>query len=783
MERFWAERDSNKKTARNEFRDNWDNNVRVAREQYGHLRDGRSRILLLNGPPGARFVPDCPLVLVPVEVWYYPQRQSYQITQEFWVILFRKWGAGWFQIWNTHHGIEAFFAQSILESGAGPTAEAGVSTHSTQGILACRDYDNARMLLAALGWMSQQKLGWSVLEARLDRLPEQPASEWVSTFNSYSTDVAEGIPPLAARLDLAYPGRNQSRTVLQGMVTVPASEAGQAELGGHRSYNFLLNGEVLRDGTLFDSFRYKFDLPSAPPAGQPPGSELPLLFQRALRPGEYTLVVRVEDVNSGKAFRAERPISVPEAPTASLAISEATPAEKESARLLAEAEAALRSTENTIRLVPPQGELRTGMTRFETLSTGAVAAVAFALDGKPVLTKRKPPFSVELDLGSVPRPRTLTALAFDPAGQEIASDEIVVNAAANRFRVRLTEPRKGRKYGQSLLAHAEVETPEGEHVERVEIFLNEARVATLYQPPYTQPIVLPREEIAYVRAVAFLTDGNSTEHLVFVNAPENLLEVDVDLVELYTTVLDRRERPVFGLTREDFTVFEDGARQDILRFETVTDLPIHAVVALDVSASMEKHLEQAQQAALRFFQETIRPRDRAALVLFNDHPQLAVKLTRDVGALAGGLAGIKAERGTSLWDTIVFSLFYFNGVKGQRAMLLLSDGKDEGSRFTWEEALDFARRAGVTIYTIGLGEEVDRKKMEKLSEETGGRAFFLREAAGLDAIYRTIEEELRSKYLIAYQSGNSEGGDDFRAIEVKVAKPGADAKTLRGYYP
>ncbi|HVG08280.1 MAG TPA: VWA domain-containing protein, partial [Thermoanaerobaculia bacterium] len=151
--------------------------------------------------------------------------------------------------------------------------------------------------------------------------------------------------------------------------------------------------------------------------------------------------------------------------------------------------------------------------------------------------------------------------------------------------------------------------------------------------------------------------------------------------------------------------------------------------------------------------------------------------------LAGGLAGLKPERATALYDSIIFSLFYFNGVKGQRAMLLLSDGKDEGSRFSYEDALDYARRAGVTIYSIGLGDDIDRKKLEKISEETGGRAFFSANTAGLDAIYHTIEEELRSKYLIAYQSTNTGGGDDFRTVDLKVNKPGTEAKTLRGYYP
>ena len=198
---------------------------------------------------------------------------------------------------------------------------------------------------------------------------------------------------------------------------------------------------------------------------------------------------------------------------------------------------------------------------------------------------------------------------------------------------------------------------------------------------------------------------------------------------------------------------------------------------------MEKALPQARDAALGFFRDTIKPKDRAAVITFNDHPNIGVKFSNDLDTLAGGLAGLKAERGTSLWDTIIFTLFYFNGVKGQRAILLLTDGRDENSRFTFDDALDDARRSGVTIYTIGLGDDIDKRKLTKLSEETGGRAFFIKSAAELAAIYAKIQEDLRSQYLVAYQSTNTSPETSFRTVDVKVDRSGVEVKTLHGYYP
>ena len=768
IDRFWQVRDPKPRTPRNELREDWAVRVPEARRRFGDLKDGRSRVLLLNGVPDEVVLSDCPVVLWPLEVWYYSH--SDQTGGPLVAILYQKWRAGYYRLWNPQEGIGVFFTDAAFNIAASPT--------EPRSFAAC-DEERGYRIVEAIGWIGNQGIRWHILENRIAYHAEAPSGEWVPTFSSYSTDLPEGAPVFDARLDVEFPGKRQSRTVLQGILAVPASETAPVQLAGSRTYNFLLTGEVVRDEELFDSFRYRFDLPAL--QGEPQAEAIPLVFQRLLRPGEYTLIVKLEDMGSGRFFRAERPLSVP---LVENDMPPPPPSDPEMARLMAEATAALAGGETVLKLLEPFGELKTGMNRFDTVTSADIVKVTFAMDGKPVLTKRTPPFSVELDLGSLPRPRRLAATAFDASGREVARDELLVNAAYNRFRVRLLEPRQGQGYESSVPVRAEVEIPDGESIERVEIFLDDARVATLFQPPWEQAVVLPSSaSLAYVRTVAFLADGSSTEDLVFVNAPEYLERIDVDFVELYTSVLDRQGRPVQGLEARDFTVAEDGVRQEIARFERVTDLPIHAAVVLDVSASMEGSLGQATDAALGFLQSAVRPKDRAALITFNDRPHLAVKLTRDVDALAAGLAGLKAERGTSLYDTIIFSLFYFNGVKGQRAILLLSDGKDEGSRFGYEDALDSARRAGVAIYPIGLGEELEKRKLEKLAEETGGRAFFLKDVSELAGIYAAIQEELRSKYLIAYQSTNTAGGDEFRAVELKVGRPGAEAKTMRGYYP
>lgn len=768
IERFWRERDPDPKTARNELKDRWESLQEYASATLEGERDERRNVLFRNGPPAAIVVSRC-AKLYPVEAWLY--QRSDNVGHPFVIVFYRPFGAGSFRIW---HPVDGLGVLTDTFNSGGPVTLQSIALSCPQG----------DKIAGAIAWvLGQGRLGYTSILAQIQAEPPDPGTEWVATFEAYSTQLSPSAGTFEATLDTSFPGRRQSRTVVQGVVAVPTAEVGTADLAGNRSYNLLLNGEVLRDGQLFDSFRYKFDFP----ASVIENGVIPLVFERSLRPFDYTLVVKVEDLNSGKFYRAERAISVPALDTPMPA---PPPSDPVSARLLAEANALLMEGEVSLRLMRPPGELLTDMVRFETLATGDIAAVRFVLNGEPILTDKSPPYSVELDLGDLPRVHALRAEAVDAAGVELASAEILVNSGGTRFRVHLTEPHRGRTYSDSLRASAELEVPEGETVERLEIYLDETRIATLYDEPWSQPIVLPEalrggEAMGYVRAVAYLADGNSTEDTAFFNAPAYMDEVDVQLVELYATVLDRAGRPIQGLGRESFRATEDGVEQQISRFEQVRDLPIHAGILLDVSASMNERVAPARDAALQFFQQILRPKDRGALITFNDRPNLSVGFTNEVNDLAGAMAGIKAERGTALYDSVIFSLYYFNGIKGQKALLLLSDGKDESSRFAFQDVLEYARRAGVTIYSIGLAlpRGDSRRQLTRLAEETGGRSFFVETTDTLPAIYGQIEEELRSQYLIAYQSTNTDPASGFRRVTLDVARPGTEVKTMTGYYP
>jgi VWFA-related protein len=148
---------------------------------------------------------------------------------------------------------------------------------------------------------------------------------------------------------------------------------------------------------------------------------------------------------------------------------------------------------------------------------------------------------------------------------------------------------------------------------------------------------------------------------------------------------------------------------------------------------------------------------------------------------------MRAQGSTALWDAIVYGLYQFQGVRGRKAYVILTDGEDRSSKFPFEAALDYAKKSGVALYFIGLkipGAALDvRSKLSKLSRETGGAAYFVDSSRGLARIYAEINEELRSQYVLSYLPQNKTPGNAWRKIEVKMSPSSLVARTISGYYP
>jgi len=752
--RFWQLRDPYPETPANEFADRWLERAPQALERFGSLDDARGLAWAAAGEPADSIKVACGDLLRPLEIWRYAG--AGRIRSHFVLVFVAEgFGAGGrYRAWNPREGLSAL---AISGNAAGDARQ----QQMLLGRIAerCTRGSDAAALL-------QVAIDWEQLAAKAALIP-QPNDEWVRSFSVYSTDLPQNARTLAARLEVAFTGRRGLRTLVQGAIRLQGASA---------NGTYTLDGEVLREGDLFEHFRYRF----RPPAD----AAVPFVFERPLRPGHYRLVLKLHDLDDDRYYREERALDVPAAPS----LVAARPATPTAAPPAPTGDvAAPVSSEPSLRLFVPSDRLLTGKLRVEAATRGeGIAAVAFSLDGKPVLRKMRPPFDVELDLGRELRLHRVGATALAADGSALASDEALVNGGPHRFALRLLEPRSIPAAAERVHALAQVDLPEGESLDRVEFYVNDALYATLYQPPFEQSLPIPRgAEVAWIRAVAHLADGGAAEDVRLIGAGEMSAAVDVDFVELYATFLDRRGHPIDDLAAGEVTVTEDGKPQEIRRFEHVADLPIHAGVLLDTSSSMAEELADAEQAALRFFSEVLTDRDRAAVITFSDQPHLAARFTRSVEVLAGGLAHLEADGETALWDALAYALHYFSGIRGKRALVLISDGLDSHSKFDYEEVLEYARRTGVAIYAIGLHvpsrpPEVGML-LDRLARETGGRSYRIDRAQQLGPIYREIQGELRSQYLIAYQSSGE--GDDFREVRLDCNRPGVDVRTVSGYYP
>jgi Ca-activated chloride channel family protein len=270
--------------------------------------------------------------------------------------------------------------------------------------------------------------------------------------------------------------------------------------------------------------------------------------------------------------------------------------------------------------------------------------------------------------------------------------------------------------------------------------------------------------------------------------------VRVDLVNVLCSVFNKDTNSfVTSLMQEDFTVYEDGKKQNIENFSREIDIPLTLAMLIDTSGSVNPKLQFEQEAAVNFFQTILRENDRAMLVEFDTGITLRQDFTNDPNKLAGEINSLKAGgMGTKLYDAIYRSCDEkLIRETGRKAIIILSDGQDEHSSHTLRQATEMALRAEAMIFAISVskggffgasGDTEGDKVLEDLVKETGGRVFFPFKVEELYDNFRQIDQELRSQYSIGYTSTNSEKDGKYRKIEIKIEDGGFKLNYSKGYY-
>ena len=271
------------------------------------------------------------------------------------------------------------------------------------------------------------------------------------------------------------------------------------------------------------------------------------------------------------------------------------------------------------------------------------------------------------------------------------------------------------------------------------------------------------------------------------------ISVYVDRVNILFTVTDKKGRFITDLVKNDFEVVENKRTQNILEFTAETDLPLRMAILVDTSNSIRDRFRFIQEAAIEFVSSVIRARqDKAAVVSFDTSTELVADLGDDVEKLANSIRDLRPGGGTSMYDAIFYASRDKLGQdqprhKFRRAMILLSDGEDNQSRMTRDQALEMAQKSDVVIYTISTNitriETDGDKVLRYLAAETGGQAFFPFKVEDLSQSFENIANELRHQYNIFYKPEPMKRDGSYQLVSVRVkGRRDVVVRARKGYY-
>lgn len=275
---------------------------------------------------------------------------------------------------------------------------------------------------------------------------------------------------------------------------------------------------------------------------------------------------------------------------------------------------------------------------------------------------------------------------------------------------------------------------------------------------------------------------------------DTTFKVDVKLVNVFVTVTDEHGAPVAGLTKDNFQVFEDDSLQKISVFDKESELPLSIVLDVDTSLSTRRLLPLELNSARRFAQAILRPVDGLAIYGFNEVVDQVVPFTSDLKTIDHGIEHLPLGAATALYDAIYLGADALNSRQGRKVMVVITDGGDTVSKMDYQQAVRAAQISEAIVYSIivvpieaSAGRDTGGEHaLIQLSEDTGGKYFYATTLPELDQAFKTISDELRTQYLLAYYPARRLADTDFRRIDVKLTgvASGADYKTRHrtGYY-
>jgi Ca-activated chloride channel family protein len=258
--------------------------------------------------------------------------------------------------------------------------------------------------------------------------------------------------------------------------------------------------------------------------------------------------------------------------------------------------------------------------------------------------------------------------------------------------------------------------------------------------------------------------------------------LDARMVQIPVTVTDSRDRPQLDLEAGQFHIFEDGVEQQIAAF-SMADAPISTGVVFDTSGSMKGRMDDSR-AALEHLFETAAPQDEFSLVRFSDRPELVASLTHDPATVSRLLGRVIPHGWTALYDAIFYSVQELRHASNpRRALLVLSDGEDNNSRYSESEAVALVREADIRVYAVGIFRQT--RCLAKMAAETGGRVIWVHKLSDMPEAIERLTLEMRNVYMVSYFSSNPPSDGKYRKVKVEVQARGEEPFHVtwrHGYY-
>jgi len=380
------------------------------------------------------------------------------------------------------------------------------------------------------------------------------------------------------------------------------------------------------------------------------------------------------------------------------------------------------------------------------------------------------------------RRRAVTAAMAGLLALALATTAAAQDAVQRRgFSVRIVTPENQEPVLGKTEIVAEVKAPSPDDIDRVEFLVGDDVVFVDREPPYECVHDFGEESKSWViRVVAYHVEGISVSDAVITRkVPFSAFE-RVNRVVLWLSVTDKKGELQTNLKRDEFRVLENGREQKIIDFY-LEDRPITLAILIDTSGSMQDRMDEVHAAAADFV-DTLRPEDKALVIDFDDKVFLIQDLTSDHEALRTAIGSTKPLGATAIFDALHASYRKIGKIEGRKAIVLLSDGDDTASQFSYKRVLEEAKSNNTIIYTIGVGGDLDRRVLKEFADVTGGRAFFVKRADELAAVYQRIAEELRTQFYLTYSTSNEKWDGRWMKIDVETTVPGRELRHRSGYF-